>query len=424
VSVSVNVESGALSIEDMVKALREVAKEAHSDGQSSAHSQGAKSQSEASKIAAVRTHSLTEPHSIRNYATAFATALVLGFGALVYGNKTYAPEMYSDTGMIPAADAQAKGLNYAVFDLNLNVRAWRDAQLARMTKTPDVIIIGASQWQEAHKDLLKGMDFFNAHIHRDYWEDLPGMVELLVRHDRLPKKLIIAVRDKQFTPVDDRKDWLWEPGIPAYRAFTKRVGMETESWFKTAPWHRWQALISLPMFFENFTRWQHAPAHPGPTTLARSETMDMILPDGSILWSNRKLNQVFTRERTLNEVDSFAKVALNNSVNIAPEGVAAWRKTFEFLKSKGVQVYLVNPPFNPDFYDQIEGTPYAAGLAKIEALTQKFSKDFGFPIFGNFNPHKVGCVAEQYIDAEHANPVCMQKIFDQFVAVDKQLGAK
>ncbi len=408
----------------MVKALREVTQDLPPAAQVNTRSEKANYQPDVVTAAKSQAKHREDNHSIRNYAAAFATAFALGFGGLVYGNQTYAPEMYSESGMKPAADAHAKGLNYAVFDLNLNVRAWRDAQLERMTKTPDVIIIGASHWQEANKDLLKGMDFFNAHIHRDYWEDLPGMVELLTRHDRLPKKLIIAIRDKQFTPVDDRKDWLWEPGIPAYRAFTKRVGMETESWYKTAPWHRWQAMISLPMFFENFTRWQHAPAHPGPTTLARSETMDMILPDGSILWSNRKLNQVFTRERTLKEVSNFAKVALGSSAIIAPEGVAAWRKTFEFLKSKGVQVYLVNPPFNPDFYDQIEGTPYAVGLAKIEALTQKFSKDFGFPIFGNFNPHKVGCVAEQYIDAEHANPVCMQKIFDQFVAADKQLGAK
>jgi hypothetical protein len=31
-------------------------------------------------------------------------------------------------------------------------------------------------------------------------------------------------------------------------------------------------------------------------------------------------------------------------------------------------------------------------------------------------------VAQHYIDAEHSNPACQQKIFDQFVAVDKQLA--
>lgn len=126
-------------------------------------------------------------------------------------NRSYAPEMYGLGGMAPAAEAHATGKNYAVFDLNLNIRALRDEQLKRMTKTPEVVLLGASHWQEAHKNLLPGYDMFNAHIHRDYWEDPLGMVELLERHNRLPKKLIISVRDNQFTPVELRKDFLWSP---------------------------------------------------------------------------------------------------------------------------------------------------------------------------------------------------------------------
>jgi hypothetical protein len=372
--------------------------------------------------------SLTRNHAIKSNDAAktkpqlrgglgFLLAFALSMGTIWQGNQTYAPEMYGQKGMVPAAEAHAAGKNYAVFDLNLNIRALRNEQLARLTKTPELIILGASHWQEAHKDQLRGIDFYNAHIHRDYWEDPLGMVELLVSHNKLPKKLIISIRDKQFTPVDARKDWLWEPGVPAYRAMTQRLGIETESYWKTAPYHRLQAMISLPMLFENFTRWYNATEHPGPTTASRLETMDMVLPDGSILWSNKKMH-IFTAERTTTEVNNFAKVALSSPPVIDPKGVAAFESLFSYLKSQGVQVYLTNPPFNPQFYDQIDGTPYAEGLAKIEALTQKFSAEYGFPIFGSFNPHKMGCTSDMYIDAEHSNPKCLQKVFDQFLALD------
>jgi hypothetical protein len=372
--------------------------------------------------------SLTRNHAIKSNDAAktkpqlrgglgFLLAFALSMGTIWQGNQTYAPEMYGQKGMVPAAEAHAAGKNYAVFDLNLNIRALRNEQLARLTKTPELIILGASHWQEAHKDQLRGIDFYNAHIHRDYWEDPLGMVELLVSHNKLPKKLIISIRDRQFTPVDARKDWLWEPGVPAYRAMTQRLGIETESYWKTAPYHRLQAMISLPMLFENFTRWYNAPEHPGPTTATRLETMDMVLPDGSILWSNKKMH-IFTAERTTTEVNNFAKVALSSPPVIDPKGVAAFESLFSYLKSQGVQVYLTNPPFNPQFYDQIDGTPYAEGLAKIEALTQKFSAEYGFPIFGSFNPHKMGCTSDMYIDAEHSNPKCLQKVFDQFLALD------
>ena len=326
VSVSVGVDGGAQSIEDMVRALRDAAHDEPVAGQRAAkqgHSsltaspvQSTVSGNVESADAVAALNSKIESGKTLRHTVAFVTAVAIGFAGLVYGNKTYGPEMYADGGLNAAADAHAKGLNYEVFDLNLNVRALRDAQLARMTKAPEVIIIGASHWQEADKGLLNGMDFYNAHIHRDYWEDLPGMVELLVRHDRLPKKLIVAIRDLQFTPAENRKDWLWEPGIPAYRAFTQRIGIDTESWWKTAPWHRLQALISLPMFFENFTRWQQALVRPGATSANRSETMDMLMPDGSILWSKYKLDHLFTPERRKNEVKNFADSVLNKPLVI------------------------------------------------------------------------------------------------------------
>jgi len=368
-------------------------------------------------IAAIQSRTARKAARQFPFATVFGLAFALAMAAIVYGNQSYGPEMYAANGMVPAADAHAQGKNYAVFDLNLNVRALREEQLKRMTKTPELIILGASQWQEGHKELLRGMDVFNAHIHRDYWEDFPGMVELLVRYNRLPKKLIVAIRDKQFTPVDARKDWLWEPGIPAYRAMTQRLGIETESYLKTAPYHRLQALISLPMLFENFTRWYNASEHPGPTADREKQKMDVIMPDGSINWSTYKKQNVFSARRTASEVDALVQTALGSPLLVDPKGVAAYESVFAYLKSQGVQVYLTNPPYNPAFYDRIVGTPYAEGVAKVEALTHKFSAEFGFPVFGNFNPHKIGCTSDMYIDAEHSNPQCLQKIFDQFLAL-------
>ena len=357
----------------------------------------------------------------KRYTFAFALATLAGMASVWFGNRAYGPEMYGAGGMVPAAEAHAKQLNYAVFDLNLNIRALRDEQLRRMTKTPDVILLGASHWQEAHKDLIKGQEFFNAHIHRDYWEDPLGMVELLVKHNRLPKKLIISVRDNQFTPVQNRKDFLWEPGIPAYRQMAKRLGLEPESFIKTLPYDRGRALLSLPMLFENFTRWHNAVERPGPTDKKHFETLDTLLPDGSITWSNQRM-KLFTQERTLAESISFANLRQNSPPLVDPKGVEAFETLLRFLKEKGVSVYLVKPPFNPTYYDRLRGSPYAKGLERIEALIQRIANDHKLPVFGSYNPHDIGCVSEQYIDAEHANDKCLQKIFDQYMAIDLKAG--
>lgn len=357
----------------------------------------------------------------KRYALAMVAATLAGIATTWFMNKSYAPEMYGATGMVAAAEAHAEGKNYAVFDLNLNIRALRDAQLKRMTKTPEVILLGASHWQEAHKDLLKGYDMFNAHIHRDYWEDPLGMVELLVRNNRLPRKLIISIRDNQFTPVDARKDFLWEPGIPAYRDFTRRIGIEAENFIGTLPYDRGRALMSLSMLFTNFTRWYNAEERPHASTGKKFKTLDVLLPDGSIGWADKHMD-LFTPERTRKESLALAALRENKPPKVDLKGVFAFEKMLEFLKKQGVQVTLVHPPFNPIYYDALEGSPYAGGLKRIEELTQRIAADHGLKIFGSFNPHDIGCTAAMYIDAEHSNETCLQKIFDQYVVLDGKAG--
>lgn len=351
--------------------------------------------------------------SLRTYFMLSVLLTGIGLTAVVKGNQSFGPEMYGDDGMVPAAEAASMGLNYAVFDLNLNIRHLRDEVAKRMKQTPDVVLIGASHWQEAHASLVKSGKMYNSHIHRDYWEDPLGVTEIWERTGHLPKRMIFAIRDKQFTPVSARADFLWEPGIPFYRRMADQLGLPTEPFWKTLPYDRVRALFSISMLFDNLTRWYNAPERPHATSEAHFKTLDTLLPDGSIMWSDAH-KKIFTAERRKNEVDKFFVASKDNPPLIDPQGVEDFNVLLNHLKQKGVEVYLVNPPFNPEFYDQIQGTKYAAGLQKIEDLTHSIAREHGLKVFGNFNPHKLGCTADQYIDAEHSSPACLQGIFAEY----------
>jgi hypothetical protein len=353
------------------------------------------------------------------YTLALTLLTLLGVAAVWNGNQIYGPEMYATNGMVPAAEAFSTAQNYAVFDLNLNIRRMKDETIARLPKTPDVIILGASHWQEAHADLLPQYSFYNAHVHRDYWEDLLGVTEMLVSHNRLPKKMIISIRDMQFTPIAARKDFLWEPGIPYYRAMADRLGLEKESYWSSLPYNRIKGLFSLSILFDNFTRWYNAKERPHASSQRHFETLDTLLPDGSIVWSNKHIH-LFTQERARKEAIALADSRVNTPPKIDPEGVVAFEKLLDYLKAKGVSVYLINPPFNPIYYDRMQGTPYAEGLAKVEALMQRLATDHRLPLLGSFDPHKVGCESSMYIDAEHSNALCLKKLLDQFALADGQ----
>ncbi len=357
------------------------------------------------------------------YATALAGLIIAGIAGVWTANTAFLPEMYDDRAMTPVVDAFSGGGNYAVFDLNLNIRKLRDQHLARMTTTPDTMILGASHWQEAHSGLMKRTRMYNAHVHRDYWEDMLGMAEMLVRNKRLPKQMMISIRDNLFAPVGSRKDFLWEPGIPYYRAMAGSLGIEKESLWKTLPYQRFKERFSISLLLANVARWYNAVERPHPTRQAGNQTLDTLLPDGSILWSVEH-KRFFTPERAEREALDFAKRRRDDPPKIDPRGVEAFDRLLTFLQSNGVDVVLANPPFNPIFYERVRDSAYIAGLARIEKLTRDLADAHGLRVIGGFDPAKVGCDAGMFIDAEHSNPACLAKILAEFEALAPPLRLK
>lgn len=67
------------------------------------------------------------------YAIATAILVVAGVVGIWQANSAFAPEMYGD-GLVPAAEALSQGQNYAVFDLNINIRKLRDEQVKRFAE--------------------------------------------------------------------------------------------------------------------------------------------------------------------------------------------------------------------------------------------------------------------------------------------------
>ncbi len=337
--------------------------------------------------------------------------VVLLMSALAAANYHLAPLSYSPSAQADVASTLAKGDNYAVFDLNLDTRGLRRAHIARLPERPEVAVLGASHWQEAHADLLPGHRFYNAHVHRDYYEDLLAVTEMMLRHDRLPKTMIISIRDLTFLPEAQRTDSLWLTALPDANAMLARLGIAHEPWLETRLLRRWLGLLSLSTMLENGVRWLGADVRPGPVEADALPNMDVLQADGSIRWSQAHRDR-FTPERTAREVQAAVAQRRNLTLEIDTDGVAAIDRMLALLVQRGVELVLIHPPFNPDFYRQIQDTPYGAGLRRVEALTARLAATHGAALVGSFDPAVAGCTAAMYIDAEHSSPACLQRVID------------
>ena len=145
--------------------------------------------------------------------------------------------------------------------------------------------------------------------------------------------------------------------------------------------------------------------------------LDILLADGSIKWS-RQHDALYTPAYIREKALTLAAKRRNDPPQIDPDGVVAIDRLLAFLQDRGVEVFLAHPPFNPLYYDAVQGSPYMEGLEGVKALTRELAEKYGLHIIGSFNPYDLGCSAEMYIDAEHSNPKCLQKILIQYFALD------
>jgi hypothetical protein len=331
--------------------------------------------------------------------------------ALAAANYRLAPLSYSAAAQAEAAAALAAGANYAVFDLNLDSRGLQRARIARLPARPDVAVLGASHWQEAHADLLAGHSFYNAHIHRDYFEDLLAVAEMMVRHDRLPRTMIMSIRDFTFLPEARRTDTLWLTALPDSNAMLARLGIAGEPWMETRTLRRWLGLLSLSTMLDNAWRRLTAEALPGPVEASSLPTLDVLQADGSIRWSDAH-RDLFTPARRDREVQKALAERRDLTLEVDTAAVEAVDRLLSLLAERGVRVVLIHPPLNPDFYRQVEGTAYGDGLLRIEALAARLAAAHGIDAVGSFDPAVAGCTADMYIDAEHSGPDCLQRVID------------
>jgi hypothetical protein len=334
------------------------------------------------------------------------------WAAIIYAGYAMNPLIYSASAKAEVAEAFAAGHNYGMYDLNIDTRGLRREHIRRLAETPEVVVLGASHWQEGTADLLPHRRFYNAHVHRDYYEDYLAVTEMLVANGRLPQTMIISVRDQIFTPVAARTDDLWRKGLPDYQSMTRRLGLKPHSWGETFSIRPWLDLISLKSLWSRAEQLLGAPQRPGSTNAQSLETLDVWHREGFITWSAEH-NAKFTAERTRELSDHDAKTLRHRQIQVDPRGVEAFDRLLTYLGERNVRVVLVHPPYNPEFYEQIDGTPFGDDIARVAKLVAEIAAPHGIAVYSSFDPREVGCDASMYIDSHHSRPACLAKILAQ-----------
>lgn len=355
------------------------------------------------------------PDPAASYLAIIACTLVVLWLGVIAANIALNPLIYGTSGHARVARLFEAGHDYAVFDVNVDIRGLRRAHVAQMTRTPEFVVIGASHWQEAHAELVPHQLFYNAHVHRDYVEDILAGAELFLANNRLPKTLVISIRDLTFLPVRDRTDERWLSYVPEYERMALRLGLAPHPWWQTLHWRRWVDLLSLRAAWEGGWQMLLAEERPGPTNAAILDELDIVRRSGSVLWSQQHL-EMFTEERALREATQDMAFWRTQEIAVDRHALEALDRLLGLLRDEGVRVILAHPPFHPVYYEGVRGTRYMDGLGRVTRVTADLAAKHRLDVIGSFDPASVGCDAGMFIDSNHSNAACLKRILDQIPA--------
>lgn len=347
--------------------------------------------------------------SFRLYLVVLFLPVALIFATSGILNYQFNPLVY-DRGHIRdiAADLTA-GMNYANYDPNINWRALRRAQIQQWPAAPDVIVFGGSRWWEAHADIVPGRSFKNLWVSNDQAEDALALTYLLEEAGRLPKIMVLSLRFISFQPPDEREAQEWQEWAPEYRVMAERLGIEPHSYLTTTPIRQWSSMFYAPAIYDRIQQLSKTTETPGPTTERRKQQLEVIASDGSIYWS-KKTDTKYTKGFVDKAVTTELQKVGNKEPKIDRSLVDAFEKTVEYLQSKGVRVVLAQTPYHPTFWNTVKDRPFGKTLLGLESIAADMQQRHGVISIGSYDPAKVGCVAEDFIDHIHAHPACVGKV--------------
>ena len=286
---------------------------------------------------------------------------------------------------------------------------------ARLDATPDVAILGASHWQEADVGLVTDRTMYNAHVHRDYYEDPLAM-------NRECSSATTGCPTRSSSPSATTSSRPWPsaptscglPGIPYYRRMAKEAGGSRRNHpVETAPVDTWRNRLSL--------------GHPGDETCAagwRRRTCPapptLPSPTGSTSCcragrssGRTSMNNVFTQERMREEGARLRRIQEETArPMIDPKGVEASPYPARASRSPRC-ARLSRPPALqiPSTGTRCRATPLSRGAARSGGDRVGLGRRVRLGHGGRLRPRApLGCTEAQYIDAEHSSRDCLKVI--------------
>jgi hypothetical protein len=130
----------------------------------------------------------------------------------------------------------------------------------------------------------------------------------------------------------------------------------------------------------------------------------VTLSDGSHVYSSNYIKSNRTSESYMANGDyKLTDVYYDKDV------LDIFKKLIELYRENGFQVYIHLSPYHQTVFRSGNEKNYRY-LLEVENVVMSMSREMNIPVYGSFDPKKIGCLPDEFFDFMHPNRFCFDKI--------------
>lgn len=291
-------------------------------------------------------------------------------------------------------------------------------QLIKKNIKSDVIVIGSSRSMLLHKEIifkdntLKYYNFTSGTARLGFYAQVVGTFNKY--NVELPKNIILGIdpwvfdRQVSFESIEDTMN-RYEENYDIYKQLFnfEYTTINIKTFFKKL---KQREIIAKKIIFKNYMKSKNIEEL---ITLKNSNVI--MSPHGDLYYP--KIKQDIDLNTILKNVNNRIKKCTSNNFDTKCIQYAKLRNFVEieyfinYLKSKGVSVYIFLAPFEPTYYNYISKNYH---FEQYNDEIKNFFKKNDVKIIGSYDPRDFEFTSEYFYDAIHPNERAIEKIFEKF----------
>lgn len=366
---------------------------------------------------------MTRPYELR-LQTRAGLPLGLLFGlclavlaAVAATNYRVDPVGLFDDGQLARMAARKLIEGKAIAASNLDDRQLHRAYAGMVPAAPDALVLGSSRVMSIGLKVIGDGTVYNAAVSSATLPDILALSRMFLAAKNKPKRIFIGL-DTWLLDSQPRNS-RWRTLALQYAAMRDQLGLPKSDVEAASRWSRLKAIIGLSMTLESLgvLRADGLGAlggqAGGEVRFVQATDTDKAAkrPDGSLQYAAAYRHR--SPDLVLAAAVLDGRQLVTDSLRggkFAPASVAAFTALVRHLKARGIEVFLVLPPFHPATYSWVRQHSADDFLATTEKSYRTLARRLNVTVLGSYDAAKVGCLQSLFLDGSHPKPSCMQKV--------------